>query len=145
MKIEDIIEAGKQLDACELLRDGMTAEELVNLVFRPQGWEFCHKHSFPTMAAIRAVAATRDAKDGAPLLIVDTDTYVCSGAHEIIVAGESNVEVVCDDGDRTTTIVLFHGAKVKIYASNYAVVKVVMVGQGCERHFMNLDNHSVLL
>lgn len=144
MIAEDIITKAKQLNACDLIHEGMSADEIVDLAFAPQGWEFCRKHNFPSLGDIEALQAARTAKGGV-VIVVDSDTYVQGGAHNILVAGKSNVDIVCDRVDKTYHVMLYHGARATIYASGYAVVHCVKVGEGCELKFINTDKTSVLL
>lgn len=136
----------REQKACGILRDGMTAGELVALAFTPQGQEFCVRRGFPSVDDLRALGASEGANNEEQLLVVDRRVYVNpSGVRNFAFAGpECEAEVVCGEMDAAYTILVFHGARVTIHAYGYAVVKVVEIGEGCKVNFLNYEKAVML-
>lgn len=136
-----IIEAREQ-KACGILRDGMTAGELVALAFTPQGQEFCVRRGFPSVEDFKALEAAGGVNNAKQHIVVDRSVYVTpNSVRNFAFAGSGcDAEIICGETDATYTILVFHGARVTIHAYGYAVVKVVEIGEGCKVNFLNYEN-----
>lgn len=127
--INDIIDNGKDAGACELLKDGMSLNALASLLFTPQGIEFCQKENFPYHADLRALS-----KDFPELhhrgIFIDYGT-ISTSRRKVFASGQTIVECTCKHPKYIYNIVLAHGAHAIVKASDFAVVNVYSVGDGC--------------
>lgn len=143
--IENIIKHGQEMHACPMLRDGMTVTEAINALFTPQGREFCSKRAFPSMEDLRAL------KEENSRLLKRKRIHIDEVANELLlhgegtlIAGEGHSRVHCE-GQGCFDIIIAHGARVSISASEYAVVRVTHIGEYCKPKFFNIDNTAVLI
>lgn len=137
-EVDMLVKRAKALGACDLLEDNATIWKLDELMWHPQGMEFCVKRRFPSLNSLRRLSA-----EGYNGIIVDGGD-VQSYAYRNAIAGETNMTLVADNVREKYDVILFHGAGLVIEASNYAVVHVTRVGR-CNVEFRNIDGTAVLL
>ena len=143
--LKKIIEKGKELNACDLLHDNTTIREAAMVIFMPQGREFCQKHSFPSLDDLEALQAENAQFLKRKRIYVNEDKIeIFTRSTDCMFAGESENQIHCE-GAGCYNIILAHGAKAYISASDYAVVRVTKIGKGCKHQFVNLDKTAVLL
>lgn len=135
---EYIVKKALSLGACDLLKPNATLHDLDELLWHPQGWEFCRKHSFPSLKSL--VGLDDDGYRGIIVNGGDVQSY----AYKNAVAGDTFLTLVADNVREKYDVILFHGAALVIEASNYAVVHVVCVGN-CSVTFKNIDRTAKLL
>lgn len=118
MRVNDILNEAVKLGACEASGKATDWKSLAWLFFSPQGMEFCRKHNYPSLDVFRQM-------DG---VISSLGVYVdnaCNVTNEdVALVGESQSELHFSGTDRPYKVILMHGAKARIYAGMYAVVKV---------------------
>lgn len=118
MGVNEILRNAVKLGACEASGKATDWKSLAWLFFSPQGVEFCRKHNYPSLDVFRQA-------DG---VISSLGVYVdnaCNVANEdVALVGESQSELHFSGTDRPYKVILMHGAKARIYAGMYAVVKV---------------------
>ena len=100
---------------------------LVWLFFSPQGREFCEEKNFPSLPMFRQMKTNVEPFG----VFVDAGRVVRSNDKDIALVGDTCGELTFDDNNVVHKVVLMHGAKARIKASNYAVLLIVNVG-GCE-------------
>lgn len=143
--LQRIIRHGQDLHACGMLRDGMLVTEAINALFTAQGREFCQKRAFPSLEDLRALQSEHRS------LLKRRRIHIDEGANELLLRGEGTLiagdvesRVHCE-GQGCFDIILAHGARAWITASEYAVVRVTHIGEGCGHEFKRIDNTAVLI
>lgn len=129
--------------ACKLAKDPIyTWQSLARLFFSPQGMEFCSKKSFPKLNIWKRITQQCDTR--ALCIYVDEKQKVSDlkNKHQIALIGNTCAELRYDKVGKYT-VVLMHGAKASIIASNYAVLNIVNIGN-CDVK-MDIDNTVVVL
>lgn len=120
----DIVKYASLLGACEKSGGVTDWKSLVWLFFSPQGREFCENNNFPPLEMFREM------KDHvAPHnVFVDAGHISRSNDEHTGLVGETDAELVFDDPSKVHKIILMHGAKARIKASNYVVILLVNIG-----------------
>lgn len=143
--IENIIKHGQEANACPMLREGMTVTEAINALFTPQGREFCSKRAFPSLDDLRSLQKESEILLKRKRIHIDEETNeLLLHGEGTLIAGEGKSRVHCE-GQGCFDVIIGHGAKVSISASEYAVVRVTHIGKGCKHKFFNIDNTAVLI
>lgn len=118
MEVKEVIDNAIALGACNKSGKASDWKSLAWLFFSPQGVEFCKKHNYPSLEAFRRM-------DGD---ILSLGVYVDKGCdlinQNVALVGEGQSELHFSDTERPYKVILMHGAKAKIYAGMYAVVKI---------------------
>ena len=118
MEVKEIINKAVELGACQKSSKATDWKSLAWLFFSPQGLEFCKKYNYPSIDAFRQM-------DG---VIASYGVYVDSDCRldntDVALVGESMSELHFSNTERPYKVVLMHGAKARIHAGMYAVVKV---------------------
>ena len=118
MEVRDILNNAIKLGACQESSKATDWKSLVWLLFSPQGVEFCKKHNYPSLDVYRQM----DEVISSLGVYVDKD---CNATNEnVALVGESQSELRFSGTGKPYKVILMHGAKARIYAGMYAVVKV---------------------
>lgn len=128
MTAKQILEQARRHGVCSKLKGTETTAELMNLIFTPQGVEFCLKHQFPSLDVFRAYKGCQAIDNG---IYIDTDLNG-HNMDRVLLVGDSNATLTYDDASKPHYVTLMHGAKAHIVASGYAVVFVSGKGATCE-------------
>lgn len=137
--VKDILMQAVKNGACEKTTGASDWKSLAWLFFTPQGMEFCENTNTPLLSEFRAMDSC----------ITDYGVFVDKGAitrtNDINIAliGETSAKLLFDDNTKVHKVILMHGAKAYIVARNFAVVRLVNVGD-CEVK-INKDKSSVIL
>lgn len=118
MKVDEILNNAIQLGACQESSKATDWKSLVRLFFSPQGMEFCKKHNFPSLEAFRQMDGVISS------LGVYVDNAYNATNEDIALVGDSQSELRFSGTDKPYKVILMHGAKAKIYAGMYSVVKI---------------------
>lgn len=137
--INKVMKSAFLLGACAKSEGVSNWKSLVWLFFTPQGREFCEKHNFPSLEMFREMKGEISKYD----VFVDAGNVVCANRADIALVGNTFAELTYSGVECTHKVVLMHGAKARIKASNYAVVLIVNIG-GCEVE-MEKDETAVIL
>lgn len=151
--IEIIKKRAKNKGACDKIDKVNTIASLIRYAFTPQFLEFCEANSFPSIEDLDALSKEYPLltnrrvyiNAGINNLASKDGRVVSKNPHHVIAAGQTEVIMNCTYPDTTYYLILFHGAKARVTASDYAVVKVVEVGEGCELEFINQDETAILI
>lgn len=126
--VSEIISNAKAFGACGLANHKIQSwEALAELYFSPQGIEFCNNMNFPSMALWHKIRTGHDVSEfgifieGRIRHSVNRPNVAIIGTHARLVYNQIG----------KYTIVLQHGARAIIQASNYAVLNIVKIGT-CE-------------
>ena len=118
MNVSEILSNAVKLGACEASGKATDWKSLAWLFFSPQGVEFCKKHNYPSLNVFRQMDRVISS------LGVYVDNSHNSTNEDIALVGDSESELRFSGTDRPYKVILMHGAKAKIYAGMYAVVKI---------------------
>lgn len=133
--ITDILHKAKALGACERAnRDIQSWSGLAELYFSAQGLEFCINKNFPSLNLWRKINTQHDITEFG--IFVEGQMRHCVNRPNVAVIGtDARLEYNCIG---KYTIVLQHGARAVIHASNYAVLNIIKIGE-CDIK-LNSDN-----
>lgn len=138
--IEKIKNAAKNLGACKLIGEIKDNATLSQSFFSPQGREFCAKYNFPSLDMFRQIKSELTEDMG---FFVDFGHLYRSNDGSIALIGETHGELNYNGCTEAYRIVLMHGAKATIKASNYALLQITNIG-GCEINIEKDDTVIVL-
>lgn len=128
----------KKFGVCSMLTGQETTSELMKLIFTPQGIEFCTQFSFPDIETFRTYKGAQAERNG---IYIDTDTEL-HNVEYVLLVGETNATLTYDDPAKSHHVILMHGAKATIKASDYAVVFVNNAGGEIE---CEANNNALIL
>lgn len=137
--VSDIMKQALENGACDKSKGVSDWKTLCWLFFTPQGLEFCEDNNFPSIDDFRE--AESNISDFG--LLVDKGEIIRNNDSNIALIGDTNGKLVFDDNTKVHKVVLMHGAKAFIVARNYAVVRLVNIGN-CEVN-IHKDKTSVIL
>ena len=124
-KEERIYTSAKRVGVCSLLKGTESTEELIELLFTPQGVEFCSKHNFPSMSELAAFRGEQASRGG---VYINTPVQAKNCRRAALFGRDTIAELEYDDPTKRHEVLIMHGASVKIKASGYAVVFVTNAG-----------------
>ena len=127
------------LGACEKTNNVSSWKTLSWLFFSPQGIEFCSKNNFPTLSMFRQM----DDEIASNCIFVDKGVINRSNDSSIAVIGDTDARLTFDDPTKVHKVIVMHGARVFIVARNYAVVRLVNIGDNKVAY--SKDNTAVIL
>ena len=139
MNIEDIMHEAIDLGACEKTNSVSSWKTLSWLFFSPQGMEFCAKKNFPTLEMFREM----DDELASNCVFVDAGEIQRNNDSAIACIGNTDARLVFDDPTKVHKVIVMHGARVFIVARNYAVIKLVNIGDN--KVSISKDSSSVIL
>ena len=137
--VSEIMEQAIRSGACSKSKGVSDWKTLAWLFFTPQGMEFCEENKFPSIDIFREMDSS----------ISDFGVYVDKGeinrTNDINSAliGNTKGELVFDDNSKVHKVILMHGAEAFIIARNYAVVRLVNIGNCNVR--ISKDKTAVIL
>ena len=124
--VNDIIKSALSLGACSGSNGVTDWRSLVWLFFSPQGREFCAENDFPSLDMFRGMAGH----------------VMPYNPGNIAVIGDTDAVITIDDNERVHKVILMHGGKARVVASDYAVILLVNIGGEVE---INKDDTVVIL
>lgn len=137
--IHEVIKAALSLGACDKPNNVKDWKGLARLFFSPQGREFCQVNNFPSHELFRGIAEGMRPHG----VYVDAGKVEAVNPGKIGVIGDTEALITIDDNTRIHKVILMHGARVRIKASNFAVILIVNIGE-CEL-VMDKDKTVVVL
>ena len=139
MIIDDIMHEAINLGACEKTNSVSNWKTLAWLFFSPQGMEFCENNNFPSLETFREI------KDDMYHHSIYVDAGVIQRNNDAAIAciGDTDARLVFDDPTKVHKVIVMHGARVFIVARNYAVIKLVNIGDN--KVSISKDSSSVIL
>lgn len=126
--IEEVMESATLLGACSNSGKVSDWKSLSWLFFSPQGREFCEEKNFPGLPMFQRMKKHNIEEYG---VFVDFGEVSRSNDKDIALIGDTCGELKFDKNNVVHKVILMHGAKARIKASNYVVLLVINVG-GCE-------------
>lgn len=113
-------ELAQKLADCTMFKGTEDLEQLIRLMFTPQGIEFLTKYNFPDLATFRKFKKYHPERYG---VYIDCGEISLSEARRVFLVGNSSATLNYWEtaGNR---VYLMHGARASIVASGYAVIKI---------------------
>ena len=113
-------ELAQKLADCTMFKGTEDLEQLIRLMFTPQGIEFLTRYNFPDLATFRKFKKYHPERYG---VYIDCGEISLSEAHRVFLVGNSSATLNYREtaGNR---VYLMHGARASIVASGYAVIKI---------------------
>lgn len=138
--IQKIYEQAQSIGACSLFKGDETLEELIRLFLSPQGVEFCHKNSFPSLRTLRAFKAFDVEKYG---VYIDAGDIAIYDPDSVALIGHTVATVDCTSRNTLHHLFLYRGAGVVINAYGWSVTKV-RSDKGC-RIIKNINDNAIVI
>lgn len=118
MEVNEIISAAIAKGACGQSSKATDWKSLAWLFFSPQGREFCGEHNYPSHAVFQQI------KDNIGPHGIFVDESVSLKNHDVALIGDGESTICFEGTEKPYKVILMHGAKARIHASMYALVKV---------------------
>ena len=139
MKVSDVMRSALELGACNQSGKATDWKSLCWLFFTPQGREFCENNNFPSIEIFRNMKSNVE-KYG---VYVDAGDIQLKNNVNVGIIGDTDAMLEYDDNTVVHKIILMHGAKAIIKASNYAVINLTNVNN-CQVTIINDGTAKVL-
>lgn len=138
--IDEILQKALQLGACNKSNGVTDWKTLVWLFFTPQGIEFCQKNNFPTLEMFREI---KEEVEGFNVFVNAGVQKRSNDSCVALIGPKTKGELVFDDNTKVHKVIVMHGAKLDIVLRNYAVVRLINIGDNeIRRH---KDKTSIIL
>lgn len=137
MNVKDVLYKATTLGACYNSTKATDWKSLVWLFFSPQGREFCKDQNYPSIETFRSMS-----KNVEPYGVY-VEKNVEKSNEDIALIGKSESILHYSGVEKAYKVILMHGASAKIYASNYAVVRLENISGKFE--IINDDTAEVLI
>ncbi len=137
--VNEIMQSASLLGACAKSNGVSDWRSLTWLFFTPQGREFCEDNNFPSLEMFRGIRDNISEFN----ILVDAGNVSRENDVNVGLIGNTSGQLVYNDNTVVHKVVLMHGAKARIKASDYAVILLVNVGN-CEVE-IEKDNTVVIL
>ncbi len=124
-EIEKIMNDAISLNACRKVLEIDSMEKAIFILLSPQGREFALRTGFPDVKTFRDNIEEVSKVDG---VFVDQSGNILN--HDCVAVGESHVEVWAEGAEKLIHVMAMHGAKVTLYANDYAVCTITEVNGG---------------
>lgn len=118
IQVNEILSKAVGLGACAKSGTATDWRSLCWLFFSPQGREFCREHNYPSIEMFREMKVNVEPYN------VFVDERVVAHNESVAIIGNSAAELHYSGTDMAYKVILMHGARAVIHASNYAVVRV---------------------
>lgn len=139
MKVSDVMKSALELGACGQSGKATDWKSLCWLFFTPQGREFCENNNFPSIEIFRDMKPNVE-KYG---VYVDAGEISLKNNVNVGIIGDTEAVLEYDDNTVVHKIILMHGAKATIKASNYSVINLTNVNN-CQVTIVNDGTAKVL-
>lgn len=139
MKVSDVMKSALELGACNQSGKATDWKSLCWLFFTPQGREFCENNNFPSLEVFRQMKPYV-APHG---VYVDAGDIALKNNSHVAIIGETDAVLEYDDNTIVHKIIVMHGARITIKASNYVVINLTNV-RNCKITIINDGTARVL-
>lgn len=113
-------DAARKFRVCTMFHGDETLEELVELLFSPQGIEFISSFNFPTLSIFRQFKKYDTQRLG---VFIDAGEITLEEVQRVLLVGNTTATVKYSQ-TRANNVCALHGATATIEAAGYSVVKV---------------------
>ncbi|MCD8030048.1 MAG: hypothetical protein LUF85_04265 [Bacteroides sp.] len=125
--LKKVLQSAGLQGACSKSHKVSDYRSLVWLFFSPQGREFCIENSFPDPQQFASIAEGIEPYG----VYVNRGEVIQENPEQFAAVGNTTARLTFDDPQRVHKVILMHGAKAHIQASNYAVILLVKT-QDCD-------------
>lgn len=141
--IKTIQKQALALGACQRSAEATDWRSMAWLLFSPQGREFCENHNFPPIDLWSKIRRKCDTTQYG--VFVDTGvTTIPHNQENVALIGQTHGYLTFDGPATSHRVIVQHGAKATIKATNYAVVLVVKIGHDCDVTINKDDTATIL-
>lgn len=137
--IEQIYIQAQQLGCCDKFKGTEDLKGIIELFKNPQGLEFCINNHFPTISTIRQFKSYNVDCYG---IYIDAGEINLSNPGLVLLIGNTTATLNCSSNKARNEVVLMHGAKAVINASEWSVT-FVKVERGS--YIKNIRDHAIVL
>lgn len=137
--ISQIHKDAQQLGACSKFTGDETIEQLISLLYSPQGREFCIGHEFPSLDVLRKFKKLDVEQYG---IYIDAGTIRLCERENLFLIGNTTADIICTQTKRHA-VYLMHGAFARIQAYDYALVHVEHDTQSLAKVELNNDARQI--
>lgn len=119
--LKKVYEQGVSLGACDSFTEATNIREIIEMLFSPQGVEFCLKRCFPSIELFRQLGAVEDAK---PIgVFIDCGDITLTDPQRAFLIGNTHAKVKYT-ATQGNVLYLMHGAKASVTAGGYSVTHI---------------------
>ena len=137
--IKQIFAQAKQLDCCDKFKGTEDLQGIINLFKPPQGLEFCINNHFPHISTLRQFKPYNVGRYG---IYIDAGEITLSNPGLVLLIGNTTATLNCSSNKARNEVVLMHGAKAVINASEWSVT-FIKVERGS--YIKNIKDHAIVL
>lgn len=141
MTVNEIMNMAIAKGACSESGKASDWKSLAWLLFTPQGREFCAEHRFPSIETWRGI---KDSMTGELPVRIDSGTIFEENPKDIAIIGDTCADIAYRGANVKHNLIVMHGAKVRVYVKEWAVLHIVRIGSGCEVEVIN-DGTGVIV
>lgn len=125
--LQAITQTALELGACDMIRDVRSEDELLQILFTPQGREFCKLNRFPSIRMIDQLQPHKTM-----LRLQDPCPHELHNPSRLAVVGKLSLplSISYTKRNRLFRLILMHGASVTIRLATNCLVQLVEIGEG---------------
>ena len=124
MIASDVTKTAAYFGACSKSSSVSDWKSLVWLFFSAQGREFCKENNYPPLAMFQEMKQGVESYG----VFVDAGPVESENVLNVGIIGKTDAKLTYTDNTKVHKVIVMHGGKVEINASNYAVVLVENIG-----------------
>lgn len=113
-------EMARKLSLCKMFTGDESLQEMINLMFSPQGAEFLTTYRFPDIATFRQFKKYHPEQYG---VYIDAGKISLSEPRRAFLVGNTTAEIKCSQ-TAANRLILMCGASARVEASGYSIVKI---------------------
>lgn len=123
MDTKELIELIKNMGGCEKLDRCKCKTDILDLLFTPQGMEFCSKYKFPNADICRMFKSC-----GSDAVFIDAEDVYEVNAPRLVIAGSTRANLHYSTCDYRCELIVMDGAQVNVTTSGYGLVFYSLCG-----------------
>lgn len=116
--LHEVYQQGVALGACGSFTEAMSIRQIVDMLFTPQGVEFCIKRGFPTLEMFRRLGTVEDARTLG--VYIDCEDITLEDPQRAFLVGNTRARITYTETQRNG-LYMMHGAKATVIAGGYSV------------------------
>ena len=137
--IKQIFAQATQIGGCDKFKGSEDLQGIIQLFKSPQGLEFCIKNHFPHISTLRQFKPYNVGRYG---IYIDAGEITLSNPGLVLLIGNTTATLNCSSNKARNEVVLMHGAKAVINASEWSVT-FIKVERGS--YIKNIKDHAIVL
>lgn len=139
--LQAITQTALELGACDMIRDVRSEDELLQVLFTPQGREFCKLNRFPSIQMIDQLQPHKTM-----LRLQDPCPHELHNPYRLAVVGKLSLplSISYTKRNRLFRLILMHGAEVTLHLAPYCSVQIVEIGQGNSYTIATQGEHATI-